>query len=648
MTRHATGDFETRSREDLRKGGLYKYARGASTEVLCFACKMDDEPAWVWFPSMPNYNASRLKSFLDFIREGGEFHAHNAEFELEIWNQVQVKRYNWPALKISQCRCSLARASMLGLPRSLGVLCSVLGTKAQKDTEGARLMMRLCKPQKDGTWYGGEAEIRRLGAYCLMDVETEAACEKLLPELPPEEQRLWELTVTMNQLGIMCDRDACEKAAALLYTNDSRMHAEIARLTGGRVKTGRQIKAMLAELEAEGLEVDCLDKFAVSEALKTAGLSDRAEALLTVRQEIGKSSVRKYATLIAQCCDDGRLRGGLRYHGASTGRFAGQGYQPQNFPRGTIKDVGTILRALAQNDFDFFQALYPSVGEALSSALRSMLIASPGHTFFDGDFSAIEARVLNWLAGDLGMMAAYRRGVDTYKQMAAQIFGCAVEDVDDNKRWLGKKCELGAGYQVGAKKFHTSCAQEGLAIPMSLAELAIKTYRAAHKPVVELWYRLEAAAIDAVRCRGSVQECGRVAFCMQGPYLLARLPSGRKLWYVKPYVRMEDGPFGVRPVLHYLGQFGGKPVNENIYGGKWAENITSAIARDLMVAAMFRLQDAGYDIRLTIHDEILCESKIGSGQTLEEFRRLMEIVPTWADGLPVKTGTWEGPIFRKG
>jgi DNA polymerase bacteriophage-type len=340
-----TIDFETRSLFDLRRGGLHKYARHFSTDLLCCAFKKDDEATRAWIRS-EKYNAA-LELFLDDIRRGETVEAHNAEFELQIWNNVAVKKYGWPALKSAQVQCSMARAGMAGLPRGLGLLAQALGTPIQKDKEGYALMMQMCKPDpRTGKFIESPEKLARLCAYCIVDVDTEHGCGKRLPHLPPVEQRLWALTAEMNQRGLGLDVDLCEIAIRLLTENDARLHKEVRRLTGGRCRTGRQVVKMKEELAAEGCDVENLNKVTVAAMLRDPGLSDNARELLQARAEISKASVRKYRTMMDYCGDDRRIRGTLRYHGANTGRWSGQGIQPQNFFRPTIKDTTPILNAL--------------------------------------------------------------------------------------------------------------------------------------------------------------------------------------------------------------------------------------------------------------------------------------------------------------
>lgn len=290
-----------------------------------------------------------------------------------------------------------------------------------------------------------------------------------------------------------------------------------------------------------------------------------------------------------------------------------------------------------------------SVGEALANTLRNMIVPAKGFEFYDGDYSAIEARVLAWLAEEETTLDAYRAGVDTYKLMACKIYSCDMPEVTDTRRQLGKKVELGCGYGMGHAKFHASCMDENLDVSEELAENAVKTYRASHKQIVGFWYAMESAAIKAMANKGLVTECNKIKFLFSGQYLLMRLPSGRRLYYYDPRVEIvETKKFGKRPVLSYLCEFQGKTIHETSYGGKLVENATQAVARDLMASAMLSLENEGYMVVLTVHDEILAEVPLNSPRhSLDDFVRIMQRVPKWAEGMPLKVGAWKGPRYRK-
>lgn len=621
-----TVDFETRSRCDLKKCGLWKYAEDPTTEILCMAWKQDHHPARAW----PGDDPTPL---FEGIARGDLVHAHNAQFEFAIWPLLR----SGVDLKITQMRDSMARACMVGLPSGLGALADAICAPVKKDRDGARLMMKMCKPDKKGNWVAGD--LCRLIEYCRVDVESEWACERMLPDLPPSEQRLWELTVEMNRRGLRCDLDRCRAAIHFLSRQTAQANAEISRLTGGTVSTAKQVAKLIGVIRDEGTNIKSLSKLDVSRAKPS---TDKAARLIDLRVGAAMSSVTKFERMISMACADGIIRGTTKYHGAGTGRWSGQGIQPHNFPRGTVKDVDTVIAAL---DCGILDTCYEYPGTALSSALRAMILPPTGDNFLAGDYSAIEARVLCWLAGEREFVQAYFRGEDTYVIMARKIYGTS-GDVTPAQRQLGKKAELGCGYGLGHKKFRESCDQDGITITADMAQRVVAQYREGHPNVVQFWRDTEEAALKAVQYPGRVNRVGKVAFKCSMPWLMIRLPSGRRLWYYRPRIVQAETPFGaVRDQLEYVSQYQGKAFQDRTYGGRIVENITQAVARDVMAAAMIRLEEAGYRCVLTVHDEILVDAQ--PGQTESEFNALMSGVPDWADGLPIKVGSWCGPRYRK-
>lgn len=643
-----TIDFETRSRSNLRKEGLIKYSLDPSTEVLCFAFKKNDGPTYIYHFKIKNQKIDEQKflEFLQHVIEGVEIRAHNAPFEYYIWKNVLRRDPSYPELKLNQIHCSLAKAAMFGLPKGLAQLAMALGTTAQKDLSGSRLMMRMCKPNKKGQWFGGEKEFFDLGEYCKQDVETEYAVELLLIALPAQERKLWELTEKINAKGLRLDLENIEKAINILNENDDILHEKIREATDGRLKTGRQLQKLLKELQNEGLELETLNKVSVRNALKNEGISPTAELLLLIRQEIAMASVRKFVTMRGTACKDERARGLLKYYGASTGRWSSALIQVQNLYRPTIKDTDTILDALSFNDYEFFSSLYDSPAEACASIIRNMIIPQKGYEFFDADYSAIEARLLAWLAGETDTLLNYQRGVDVYKIMASKIYNISVKEINEDQRYMGKKVELGAGYGLGHVKFKNVCYNEDIEISEDFAKTVINIYRQSHPDIVSFWYELEAAAIEAVQRPNSIVTCRKIAFMRKDKLLMMRIPSGRKLYYYKPFLKEKETKVGRKVVLHYLGQKTGKAIIETTYGGKLCENATQAAARDILAEAMVRLENKNYETVLTVHDEILCEVQKNT-KDFQEFIDTVQIQPQWALDLPLKVSAWRGDRYHK-
>lgn len=637
MTR-ITIDFESRSRCDLKKCGVWKYAEDPSTEVLCIAWSGEDDVVHSHIFDQRQLPSTEFLKLLYAVEAGAIVNAHNATFEYLMWNRVMPRFVpSAPALHPSQLRCSMARALSCGLPAGLDNLAAAMNLPVKKDTEGYRLMLKMCKPNKKGEWVDSPEGRQRLALYCRQDVTVEASAEKYLPELSESEQQLWELTLRVNERGVPLDAESCTRAALAMREYSDELNARCRELSG---VGGRQVAALLAELENRGIELESLDKNSVAKALELDDIDPVARELLELRQELGRASTSKLDRMIEMKCSDDRIRGNLRYHGAATGRWSGEGVQFQNLFRSTIKDTDTVLAAIHT---DLLHELYESPAEAVASAVRGM-IQTP-HRFIDGDYSAIEARVLAWLTDDAAY-ALYRQNKDTYKVMAGKIFGIDPAAVTSDQRHVGKQAELGCGYGMGHKKFYATCVQYGIDMTPKLAKHTIEVYRNTHPNIVKFWYDTENAAISATENRGQVRRVGKTAWKRDGDWLKCRLPSGRLLRYYRPHVLPVEVPWGgTKGALHYTYTEKSRGTVGHTYGGALVENITQAVARDFMAGAMVRLEAEGFPIVLTVHDEILVES---STKSEAEFVRLMEQTPPWADGFPLKVGAWVGRRYRKG
>lgn len=629
-----TLDFETRSRCDLRTAGLHVYARDKSTEVLCLAYKVDSQPVKVVGKGQPT--PQELK---DLVSSGAHIHAHNAEFEFEIWNNVLT---GVPKLDIRQMRCSMARAMTCALPASLGGVAAALGVDAQKDSEGAKIMRIMCATDRRTGQFVWTPEYQaKLESYCVQDVNAEHAVEARLPPLSDFEQRVWELTAISNSRGVLIDFESVQAACELMQIHGERLCGEIEALTEGNVSTGKQVQKMLAQAKTWGLSLEDLSKDTLTEALK-GDLAPEVRKLLELRLEASKASVAKYEKMIKMRCADDRVRGNLKYHGAQTGRFSAAGLQIQNITRGSIKDIDTLIKALRTRDYEFFSMLYPSPSEAASSALRAMITTE--HEFFSADYSSIEARVIAWLAGEEKHLEEYHKGADKYVAMARDIF--RKRDISANERQLGKLTILGAGFGMGHVKFIESCAGYGVTITPEMSKLSIDTFRAQYPLVVALWKATELAAVKAVRFPGQVFKAGPfLAYKFSGTSLKCRLPSGRIIYYPFARVTSKETKFGPKEQLEYRSVFQGKMVWESVWGGILAQHATQATARDVMVEAMVALDKAGFDIAFSVHDELCIQSN--QPERYDEFISIMKSVPTWATGMPIAVGAWRGKRYRK-
>ena len=630
-------DFETRSAVDLRKTGVYKYASDPSTDIWCMAYKAPwSDDVQVWLPG--NALDAHLE---DWIMAGGLLSAWNANFERTIWNEIMVGRYQWPRTSIKQWRCTMAQASAMGLPRALGQAAAVLGVEEQKDKTGAALMLRMARPRKvnaDGsyTWWNTKAKIDTLVAYCEQDVRTELSVAETLNAMPDSERRLYQLDQRINDRGVKVDLDLIERVSKLANSASENIDAEIKRLTNGQVKAATNAMDLTAWLRSYGLKVKSVDKQTVTRMLGMEKLHPIIKQVLRLRQDGAKSSTAKYEAMVNAANADDRMRGLLMYHGAATGRWSGRLVQPQNFPRPQKKQAELdeiIAKLKADEDVSEYGA-----GTVLASdLLRSMLIAEDGHRLMFADYSAIEARVLAWIAGQNDLVETFRKGGDVYKEMASAIYNINVENVTDGQRQVGKMAILGCGYGMGGKRFAEQCATMGINVDEDEAKRIVSVYREKNNRIAQYWRDSENDFVEMVKGAGRV---GSVEL---------PLPSGRSLTYHNPRIIQRETPWGAMrdtAQVDTLNSVTRQWVSQIIWGGLLTENVVQATARDLMATAMMALELKGYNVILSVHDEIICEVPDDFG-SLDEMIDIMTRVPAWAQGCPINAEGKEGKRYRK-
>lgn len=696
-----TIDFETRSRANLKKVGAYEYSLDESTIVTCLGIKDNISPKRLDSVRLFKFYAMQrpYRSFDFAFRQTWEryildpdvvFSAHNAFFEQCIYNNVLVEKLGWPNISPRKWRCTAAKAAAVAIPRSLQVAGEVMGLAIQKDLTGHIAMMKTCKPTaaynkrlklelkkrptpKDLenlakprpptflTFDADPATWNNLYHYCKVDVLAEELLDDALPDLNEFEQELWFIDQRINFRGVAVDMDAVKKISQIMRDESTTMGKELDTLTMGLVSSGNARAQILEFLKLEGIELPNLKAKTVDEFIASGEMSDDARALLKLRKALSKSSTAKYQKFLELCASDGRARDLFLYHGASTGRWGGKNVQPQNFPRGTIKDTDEAIERIKSCSTEDLKMLY---GENLmplfSSVLRGMFIASPGHELFVEDYNAIETRVLWWVAEHKKGLDLFFQGRDPYREMAAAIYSIPVMDVTEGQRQVGKAAVLGCGYQMGAKKFKSSAADVyRVDVDLSTAKLAVTAYRKLHYPVTELWANYNNACIFAVENPGAKYRVGKVRFWVEKKFLWIELPSKRRLAYKDPsavWTTIEvkddndevDFTFKTKQLRYWaVDALSKKWVREATYGGKMTENIVSAISRDLLAESIVRAEKAGFQVLMHSHDELVSEAPKG-GFGMEEYKNIMETLPAWGRGLPIKTGGWVGPRYKKG
>jgi DNA polymerase len=649
-------DYETRSQAVLRTIGTHKYAADPRTEVLCCAFAVDDEAVQLWTPGDP-VPAMFVGAA---INPAWIVCAHGDHFETAIEQHLLAPRYGWPLVPIERHRCTQALCLAHGLPARLSAAADALELSNRKDAAGERLMHQTSKPRRphkdespDGIyWFEDQERLKRPYSYCQQDVEVERELYQRLPALSSSEQQLWELSSTINARGFCVDRKFADAARRIAQAAAPEIDQELAELTAGEITSINQIAKLQAWLQQHNCIMATLGRKAIEKKLLDPELIPAVQRVLELRLGGAQAATKKITALLARAGDDNRIRGSFRYHGAATGRWSGEGIQPQNLKRPTVDDLETAVTAVATGDYAHVRSLYPRPLSVVGDCSRSMICAAPGCVLIGADFSSIESRVLAWIAGEEWKLDAYRRFDAThdprdepYCETACRIFRVPSGSYtkDSPERNIGKTCDLAFGYMGGLgawRKFQ----------PERFTDEEVRVFntewRAAHPAIKRFWYDVDRAALTAVRERGRVIRCGPIAFKNTGSFLLLKLPSGRKLSYPQPRAVGDEQRQHIVFTDNAAGQFQDCRNGDGAYGGLWTENVVSGIARDLLAEAMLRIEAAGYPIVLHVHDEIVAEVPEGFG-SLDKFTKLMTRKPAWALELPIAAQAWTGKRYAK-
>ena len=650
-------DLETFSSVDIKSAGAWRYIDSPDFEILLLAYAWDDNPTQVIDLASGETPPDWLIQALhdpSVIK-----HAHNAAFEFAALSKV------YGPMKPEQWRCSMAHALYCGFPGSLEAAGAAIGLpqEKQKLATGKALIRYFCTPCKPTKVNGGRTRNlphhdperwRLFKEYNAQDVEAEREIERRLASypMPPEVQKQWETDLAIARRGVYIDQDMVEGALAIGAASTAALTERARSITGlDNPNSGVQL---LGWLNSRGAELPNLQKETVANALKGDLPDAETREMLAIRQELGKTSTKKYDAIEACVCSDGRVRGLLQFYGANrTGRWAGRLVQVQNLPRTYIKQLDLARRCVKAHSSDALRAVFGSVPDTLSQLIRTAFIAEPGRVLIDADFSAIEARVIAWLAGEEWRLDAFRNGKDIYCESASRIYGVPVVKHGENGhlREKGKVAELACGYggSVGAMK-----AMGGSDLSMTDDELQqiVNDWRAASPKIVRLWYDLQDAAISAIR--GTPKSTHGATFRRETDLtsghtaLTMQLPSGRRLFYLEPEI--GENRWG-GPSITYIGvnQETKKWERIETYSGKIAENLTQAVARDCLAVAIERVTAAGLPVIFHIHDEIVIETlPFGTHEEmLEKVTSLMSAPIPWAPGLPLAADGWVGEYFKK-
>lgn len=670
---HLNIDLETYSDVDIVKAGLYKYAQRPAFEILLFAYSLDGGPVEVIDLASGGMASCIPLWLINALKDPACVkHAYNAAFE---WYCL-CRWFRWNPEKegtvfLRQWRCTRLHGLYCGYTASLDATGKALGLPQdkQKLAAGKALIKYFCVPCAPTKTNGGRtrnlphhdpAKWALFKTYNAQDVVTEMEIERRLSNFPvPDEvQAQWVTDQVINLRGVAIDRDMVQGALDLDAAVREDYLREAARLSG--LTNPNSVTQLSKWLQEEtGEEISYLRKTTVSDLLGKELPSDAARRMLEIRQELGKTSNKKYNALETAVCDDGRVRGLLQFYGANrTGRWAGRIVQPQNLPRTYIAgELLPLARELVENrQREALRVVFGSVPDTLSQLIRTAFTASPGRTLVDADFSAIEARVIAWLAGEEWVLDVFRTHGKIYEATASQMFNIPLERIKKGNpeysyRQKGKVATLALGYQGGTGSLISMGALRNGLTEEELPDI-VDRWRRANPAIVRFWYTLDAAAREAVNTGRQIELWdGRLAFARECDpeneldFLTIRLPNGRKLYYANPH--MSTNRFG-QPSLGYWGmnQKSKKWERLETYGGKLAENITQAVARDCLAEAIERLEAAGYPVVFHIHDEVVIDAGAGK-DSLEDVIRIMSQVPSWADGLPLNADGWTNDFFKK-
>lgn len=662
---HLSIDIETYSDVDIGKAGLYKYAQSPAFRVLLFAYSLNDEPVQVLDLTetggcVPDWIFEALKN--DSIIK----HAYNAAFEWYCLSQF----FKYP-LPAEHWRCTMLHGLYCGYPAGLDAAGRALGLPEDKRklATGKALIRYFCVPCAPTKSNGGRtrnlpqhdpAKWRLFKEYCAQDVVTEMEIERHLSAFPVPDmvQKQWVTDLTINARGVCVDTALVTAAQELDTQTRTECIDEAAKLSG--LDNPNSVSQLTSWLQAEtGEEITDLRKDTVTSLLGKELSSDKAHRMLQIRRELGKTSNKKYDALSAATCDDGRVRGLLQFYGANrTGRWAGRIVQPQNLPRTYISgDLLPFARDLVkERNAEALRWTFGSVPDTLSQLIRTAFVASPGHLLLDADFSAIEARMIAWLAGEEWVLEVFRTHGKIYEATASQMFGVPLEKIkkglpEYSYRQKGKVATLALGYQGSSGALIAMGALDNGLTEDELPEIVAR-WRRANPAIVQFWRNVEAAAHEVVntgRCvalrGGSIILAREFDPANDLDFLTIRLPNGRKLYYAKPHMGVNH--FGMPSLCYYgMDQTTKKWKVIETYGGKLVENITQAAARDCLAEAIERLEAAGYPVVFHIHDEIVVDAP-PEKQNLREMEALMSQTPDWAPGLPLNADGWINSFFKK-
>jgi DNA polymerase len=698
----ASVDFETRSACNLKTKGVHIYFEDLTTDVMCMAWAINDGAVHLWIPGMPF-----PKPLRQHIRRGGRMNAWNAMFERLAWS-IMVKKYKAPIVKRKQWHCTMVRALACGLPGALEKAAIALQLGERKDMAGNKAMAKLSKPRKtkDGTlkwWTKAEYPhlYKLMYAYCKQDVVVERAAGNKLPDMPKSEWKQYSFDQLVADRGILIDQTLCKAAIKVVKDRQAELKKECIELTGFtpnqhvpfRGWVNAQLKGVKIPDVKGDLVLDNLKAITVENLMRAPNLPRKLRRGLQLRREGGRSSTVKYSAALNRLCRDGTAKGARRFYGAHTGRWAGAGVNFDNLKRVDMAglDLDELTAVIKTGDANLVESVYGNVLEPVSNGVRSMLIADPGHDLYVADFKSIESRLLAATTGQqstnaLWLLSDQGKGPDVYVVNAAGIFGIPVDKVGKPERYWGKIAELLLGYQGATRPLIAQQVKANIFFrdiyptvwrlaggqtrekvdflwrkigtkehdnekDWKAARCVVEDWRARNPSTVRFWRMMQICSINTVRFRNPTQYRGiRFHYDEHFQMLVITSMSGRNLYY--PFARVVEArdPKGnkvwelrakyMRDVKGFRGW-----VEYHPYGGLTTENIIQHEARDAMADRFESLEQLGFKLRHTVHDELISQAK--KGTPLKLFTDNLAVTPTWAPGCPIAVEAWHGPVYKK-
>lgn len=646
-------DFESYGEFDIKQTGAYRYIAHESFHVWCCAFAFDNEDIQIW------KNDCVLPKRLHEALEDSSVHiyAHNAEFDRGVLKKMG---YDIP---LKRWVDSQALAGSFGYPLSLDKFCKALGLSEGKDSKGTRLINKLCKVQKKtiknptGRWYPATAprDFQELYAYCKNDVRVMRKAVKKLPaeQLSHLEQYIWTHTIMQNERGVGIDAESVKVIRKRLLEFKRHSEATLDVITGGMVKTGKQVAKMKEFLQDYGLAVPNLTKNTVDIWLKKK-IPIACREVLELRKQLAHSSTAKYDKMLQMAGRGNRVKGNLVYYGSHTGRFASRGLQIHNLPRGQVDDPEEVISDFKKLSYQDLVVKYPDINAVASKLIRSMIIAQGDNNLLVADYTSIENVVLHWAAGDEKTTQDFRDGLCQYKVYSAARLGIKYENVTKEQRNLSKPDVLGLGYGGGYRALVQVAAGYGVTLSQEEAQERVNFYRNKYKLIPAFWRSVFKKAKEAIETEDPqilITPNITLEFRCAGGYLFILLPSGRRLSYPQVkldsvwYITVKGKQIPMSSDISYMGVKSGAWLRIGTHPGMLVENIIQALARDLLVYGLLCAEQAGYKIIMSVHDEAIAEE----AQTdIENFCEYLCVRPKWAQTLPLKAEGYVSKRYKKG